>query len=112
MQLIKLNKKVTSTTDLLKDALFIYCYMNRISISDSELTTLSYFITYGFNQDTIDLVIKSKILKQSSLKNTLSKFRKYGFLIRVNKNDYLNEEFKFQQNSEIGLLLRITNEKY
>jgi hypothetical protein len=112
MQLLKINKSVDSTTDLFKEVLFIYCHMNKMKISDSELTTMAYFIAYGFKQETIDLILKSKILNPSSLKNTLSKFRKYNFLKRVNKNDFLNEEFKFLPNKEIGLLLRITNEKY
>lgn len=111
-QLLKISKGVESTTDLFKEAMFIYCHMNKMKISDSELTALAYFIAYGFKQETIDLILKSNILTQSSLKNTFSRFRKYKFLIRINKTDYLNEDFKLHPNKEIGLLLKITNEKY
>lgn len=112
MVLIKLNKGVRSSTDLLKAVLYIYCYMEGIRLSDSELTTISYIINFGMRNETMDLILKSGILNEGSLKNALSKLRKHGFLQRVNKNDVLNEKFKLKFEGEVALLLKIVNEEH
>lgn len=104
---IKLKKEVRNKADLIKSTLFIYCYVNNIRLSDSELTIMSYFILYGIKKETIDLIIKSKLSSEDSLKNILSKLRKYGFINRVNKTDYVNDKFKINADGTIAILLKI-----
>lgn len=106
--LIKLQKNIDNKADLIKSFLVIYCYMNDIKLSDNEKTILSYFILYGIKKETIELIIKSKLSNEDSLKNVMSKLRKHNFIKRVNKTDILNKEFDININGNmLALVLKI-----
>lgn len=110
ISVIKIEKIAATKVDLIKDVLFLYCYMKDIKLSDSVLKTLSFIVCYGLNQGTLDLVVRSKIVGKDTIKNVLSQLRKYNFIIRVNKTDYLSEEFKdLKADKAIGLILKINN---
>jgi hypothetical protein len=105
--LIKLSKKENNKSDLIKSFLYVYCYMNNISLSDTEFTILSYYILYGLKDETIELIFNSKITNESTFKNIMSKLRKNNFINRVNKTDFLNDKFKLTTDGTIAMLLKL-----
>lgn len=106
--LIKLQKTIENKAELVKSFLYVYCYMNDIKLSDSERTIMSYFILYGIKKETVELIIKSKLSNEDSLKNVMSKLRKHNFIKRVNKTDVINKEFDLNvSGNTIALVLKI-----
>lgn len=108
VSLIKLNKRVDNKIDVVKKFIVIYCEVNDISLSKTEVLVLAYFILYGISDKTMDLIFNSKITNGASFKNILSKLRKNGFIRKNNKGDVLNEEFKIEfEQSMVGLLIKV-----
>lgn len=106
--LIRLSKKAQSKTEMLKDVLFLYCFTKDIKLSDTILTSMALFIQYGLNDNTINMIINSKIVSPDSMKNVLSALRKNGFIKRVNKDDYIAEEFAALKAEKVmALILKI-----
>lgn len=101
--LIKIRRSFDVKTDLARAFLDMYCALHKIKLSEAERECLAYFCVYGVN---IKLVTDSKILAKSSINNTLTKFRKHGFIYKVNKEDVLNKDFKL--NSDLlGVVIRL-----
>ena len=112
MQLLKIKKKTGSKVEQAKVLIAVFCLLINIKLSDTELTVLAYFMVYKINRKTKDLILSSKILKtEDSLKNTMSKLRKFGMLVRNmdDKGYSLRKELDFQANTEIGVLIKIDN---
>ena len=109
--LLKISKKSTSKIDQAKTILSVLCLLSTISLSDTELTTLAYFIVYGLNDKTKNLILTARILKtEDSLRNAMTKFRKFG-LIRKNerKEDLLSDRINFPLTDTTGILIKIDN---
>jgi hypothetical protein len=109
--LIKIPKKSKSKIDQTKIILSILCLLSEIKLSDTELTTLSYFIVYGLTEKTKNLILTSKILKtEDSLRNAMTKFRKFG-LIKKNdrKEDLLTDGITFPPTDIVGILIKVDN---
>lgn len=109
--LLKVSKKCTSKVDQAKTVLSVLCLLSNISLSDTELTTLAYFIVYGLTEKTKQLIISSKILKtEDSLRNAMTKFRKFGLLKKnERKEDLLAEQINFPLTDTTGILIRVDN---
>lgn len=108
--LIKIEKKVQGKIEQAKLLILLFCKLSNIKLSDSELKVLAYFMVYKLNEQTEDLIIKSEILaNKDSLKNTMSKLRKVGLIVRKNKQDYINEVLDIQLQPVIGLFIKIDN---
>ena len=112
MNFLRIVKKTKSKIDQAKSILSIYCLLSEISLSNTELTVLSYFMIYGINDNTKKLILDSQLLKsEDSLKNTISKLKKVGLIKKaVYGKDYtLNENINFKPDSVMGLLIKIDN---
>lgn len=113
MQLIKIKKKTSNKVEQAKTLIAMFCLMSNIKLSETELTVLAYFMVYRINRKTKDLILHSGILKsEDSLKNTLSKLKKFGMLVReVDSKEYsLRKELDFILQPMIGMLIKIDNE--
>jgi len=109
--LLKLSKKSKTKIDQAKIILSVLCLLSDISLSDTELTTLSYFIVYGLTEKTKSLILSGKILKtEDSLRNAMTKFRKFG-LIKKNerKEDLLADQISFPLTDVFGILIKVDN---
>jgi hypothetical protein len=98
MQLVKIKKKTNSKVEQAKTMISIFCLLMNIKLSDTELTVLAYFMVYKINRKTKDLILNAGILKSDdSLKNTLSKLKKFGMLVRnIDSKEYsLRKELYF-----------------
>jgi hypothetical protein len=112
MQLVKVVKKTKSKIEQAKTLLKIFCLLSEIKLSESELTVLAYFLVYKITQETKDLIIKSEIFNEDSLKNAISKLSRVG-LIRKSagrrKEYIINETINIVPDNNVGMLIRIDN---
>lgn len=112
MQLVKIRKKTNSKVEQAKTMIGIFCLLTNIKLSDTELTVLAYFMVYKINRKTKDLILNAGILKSDdSLKNTLSKLKKFGMLVRnIDSKEYsLRKELDFNLSPTMGVLIKIDN---
>lgn len=112
MNFLRISKKTHSKIDQTKCVLSIFCFLSDISLSDTELTVLSYFIVYGINDTTKKLIIDSQILKsEDSLKNTISKLKKVGLIKKAlyGKDYEINESINIKPESVLAMLIKIDN---
>lgn len=112
MQLVKIKKKTNSKVEQAKVLIAIFCLLINIKLSDTELTVLAYFMVYRINRKTKDLILSSGILKtEDSLKNTMSKLKKFGMLVRdsESKEYTLRKDLDFQVNPIVGVIIKIDN---
>lgn len=112
MNVIRIIKKTKGKIDQAKVIINIFCMLNEISLSDTELTVIAYYLVYMDNKEVKDLILKGKILKsEDSLKNTISKLKRIGLLKKsqVNKDYEVHERLKFTLEPVIGFLIKIDN---
>lgn len=109
MNLFKFNKDCNNKIDQYSVLLDVYCYINNIKLTKTEVKALAYFIVYGLNKETVDLVIKSDILTHDSLKNSMSRFRKSGFIRKKNKDDVLEPEFDIKLDKTFAIFIKVDN---
>lgn len=112
MQLIKVEKKTNGKIEQAKVLLSVFCLLSEISLSDTELTVLAYFLVYKITDTTKELILKSEILKsEDSLKNTMSKLKKFGLIKKssVSKEYYITEKVNLQLDTVVGVLVKIDN---
>jgi hypothetical protein len=112
MQLVTIKKKTSSKVEQAKKVIAVFCLLMDVKLSDTELTVLAYFMVYKVNRKTKDLILNAGILKsEDSLKNTLSKLKKFGLLKRaIDSKEYsLNEKINIILNPVIGILIKIDN---
>jgi hypothetical protein len=112
MQLLKIKKKTVGKVEQAKILISLFCLLTNIKLSDTELTVLAYFMVYRITRKTKDLILNSGILKsEDSLKNTLSKLKKFGMLVRnIDSKEYsLRKDLNFTLDPVMGVLIKIDN---
>lgn len=112
MQLLKVKKRTSSKVDQAKVLISLFCLLLNVKLSETELTVLAYFMVYRINRKTKDLILSSGLLKsEDSLKNTLSKLKKFGMLVREpdSKEYSLRKDLNFGLDPVMGLLIKIDN---
>lgn len=110
-QIIKVVKKTNSKIEQAKTLLSVFCLLSDIRLSDTDLTVLSYFLVYGAKQETRDLIVKSSILNQDSLRNTVSRLNKFGLVKKslTSKEYELSEKINVQPDGKLGMFIQIDN---
>jgi len=112
MQVVTIKKKTNGKVEQAKKVIAIFCLLMEIKLSDTELTVLAYFMVYKINRKTKDLILSSGILKsEDSVKNTLSRLKKFGMLKRpIDSDEYvLNDKINIALNPVVGILIKIDN---
>lgn len=90
--------KTSSEFEMVKTVVKFIAVTKTLSLSDTEVFALAYFITKGFNKVTREELIDNKLLKtQNAVANLISKFRKYGIIIKTTKGEELSADFSFYQ---------------
>jgi hypothetical protein len=115
MQLLKLNKKTGSRVEQYRKVVSIYCLLNNIVLSNSELDIMSYYICYGINDSTKELILNSNIVKSVLvLKNINSSLKKSGLLTKDYKNKrdgmyYITNDLLFNNEPIVGIMIKLDN---
>jgi hypothetical protein len=106
----QINKKVRMNKwDIVKYQLITHCYLNRISISDSDLDCLTYLTIEG-DQELTNFCNKAHTKEifssTQSVRNCLTKAEKKDLIKKEGKNKkkiYINPDLKIQASGNILL---------
>lgn len=111
MQLVKIIKKTNNRIDQARVILSIFTFLSDMKLSDVDLLVLAYYMVYGINRETEDLIVKSQILKADSLANTKSKLKNFGLIKKhpMNRSYALSEKLSVKLDAEIALLIKVDN---
>src|SRR5690349_20944522 len=92
---VKIDDIVTSNSfDMTKLIVKIICLSKSLSLSNTELHALTYFVVNGYSKISRDNLITTKLLKnRNAVSNLVYAFRKYGLVVKTNKGEELNPEF-------------------
>lgn len=113
--LIRISKNFATKLDLTKFMLKMICMAREISLSDSQLTVLSYFIIYGINTKTKDLILNAKVCKNLNvIKGIMTKLKKNNFIYKddLNGKTYIAEDLRIPLNDTIGLYFKLSVDEH
>lgn len=111
VSLVKMQKAVGSKVELAKNIIRISLCFNDIKLSETEVTVLAYFMVYGVNQQSKNLLIKSAVCKNlPNIKTIMVKLKKLGLIYKddLNGKVYVAESLGFELTPTIGIYLKIT----
>lgn len=112
VSLVKMVKTVSSKIELAKTIINISLCFNDIKLSDTEVTILAYFMVYGINQQSKNLIVKSAICKSlANIKTIMVKLKKLELIYKddLNGKIYVNKNLGFELTSTVGIYLKIDN---
>ncbi len=117
MEALKLRIKTKSKIELAEKAITTYCYLKDIKINNTNITVLAYFAVYGFNRNTKEMILRSKILNNpTSIDNALSKLRSKGLVLKVDVGlktdtgrDDICENLRFEYKDSLGFIIKLEN---
>lgn len=108
--LVKVNKTHKTKMEMATQLVKIFCALKNVHLSETQTTVLVYFMLYGINNETKDLIINSKICKNRNVvKGNMVALRKAGFIYKDDLNDknYVAEELSFNLTSTVGLYIKL-----
>ena len=111
VSLVKMQKTVGSKVELAKNIIRISLCFNDIKLSETETTVLAYFMVYGVNQQSKNLLIKSEVCKNlPNIKTIMVKLKKLGLIYKddLNGKVYVAESLAFELTPTIGIYLKLT----
>lgn len=86
--------KVSNSFDMIKAALRLITLCKDISLSDTELYTLTYFVIHGLNTITKEDLITTRITKtKGGVYNILTKFRNIGIIKKELHKEVISPEY-------------------
>lgn len=110
VSLVKMVKAVSSKVELAKTIIKISICFNEIKLSEAELTVLAYFMVYGVNLATKNLIVKSGVCKNlANIKTMMVKLKKNGLIYKddLNGKVYINKNLGFELTPTVGIYLKI-----
>lgn len=109
---VKMQKQVSTKLDLAIAIINITMCFNNIHLSETETTLLAYFMVYGVNNQTKDLIVKSKVCKNiANVKTIMVKLKKLGVIYKddLNGKVYVTPTLAVKLTPTVGLYLKLTN---
>ena len=80
--------------DLTKLVVKIIAITKNLTLSETELHALTYFVMHGYSKMTREQLITTKILKnKNSVANLVHAFRKYGIVVKNNFGEEISADF-------------------
>lgn len=106
MKGIQINIKdfnVSDEFEMVKIVTNLLVITKKLSFSNTELFALTFFIVKGYNKVTKEELVSNKLLKtHNAVANLVSKFRKYGIIVKSIKGEELHSDFNFfQENLDV-----------
>lgn len=86
------NKTInfTSTYHYVKEIVDMYCAINKIELANQVKNTLIFFIIYGINKKTYDLIIEKKIAPSLAILNVYkTKLANNKIVTKQKKSEWL-----------------------
>lgn len=115
MKGFKIEKKTKTKMEQIRLVISILCTVNGIILSDTQLITLCYFVVYGLNKQTDDLIIRSGVVKNKKILNNIKTFLCNLQFLKRNDKEYrtytlnMNKDFSIDDN-DIRMLIKLDNQ--
>lgn len=112
VSIVKMVRSVSSKIELAKAIINISICFNNIKLSDTEVTVLAYFMVYGINQQSKNLIVKSSICKSlANIKTIMVKLKKLELIYKddLNGKVYITKSLNFELTPSVALYLKIDN---
>lgn len=85
---------IKNSFDLTKLVVKIIAITKNLTLSETELHALTYFVIHGYSKMTREQLITTKILKnKNSVANLVHAFRKYGIVVKNNLGEEIHNDF-------------------
>lgn len=85
---------IKNSFDLTKLVVKIVAITKNLTLSETELHALTYFVIHGYSKITREELITTKILKnKNSVANLVHAFRKYGIVVKNNFGEEISADF-------------------
>ena len=85
---------IKNSFDLTKLVVKIIAITKNLTLSETELHALTYFVMHGYSKMTREQLITTKILKnKNSVANLVHAFRKYGIVVKNNFGEEISADF-------------------
>lgn len=113
VSLMKMEKSTPTKVDLAKNILRISLCFNELKLSDTETTVMAYFMVYGVNQQSKNLLIKSTVCKNlQNIKTIMVKLKKLGLIYKddLNGKVYVAQSLSFELTNTIAIYLKIVTQ--
>lgn len=107
---IRLSAKTNSKIELVRKVVSAAINFWNIALSETELNVLSYFIVYGINNKSKDLIVKANICKNIANINTIMvKLKKLKLIYKddLNSKNYICKQLNFEITPKMVILLKI-----
>lgn len=86
--------KVPSEFDMVKVIVQFIAITKGLSLSDTEIYALTYFIINGLSKFSREQLVSNKLLKtDNATANLVSRFRKFGIVNKTNRGEELSADF-------------------
>lgn len=118
--LIRINKVVRTRLDTAKQIIKVFLVLKEdelkdlnITFSDNDITVLAYFILFGINRSTKELIINSKVCKTlNSVNVVMTKLKKASLIYKddLNGKRYVSKELAFPLNKTTGIYINLKTE--
>jgi len=110
--LVKMVKQVSTKIELAKTIVNISMCFNNIKLSDTEVSVLAYFMVYGINTQSKNLIVKSEICKNlANIKTIMVKLKKLELIYKddLNGKVYVDKNLSFELTPTVAFYLKIDN---
>lgn len=110
VSLVKMEKAVSTKIDMAKNIANIAVIFNNIKLSDTELTILAYFMVYGINTQSKNLIVKAEVCKNIGIvKIVMVKLKKLGLIYKDDFDGrvYVSKALKFELTPIVGIYLKL-----
>ena len=99
---IKIEDKSTNSFEMTRVIMKLVSVTKHLSLSDTEIFALTYFVINGYNKVTKEELVSNKLFKtKNSVSNTISKFRKYGIIVKTNYGEEVSKDYNIGNNDKI-----------
>ena len=100
--------KVSNSVELTKLIVRYILLSKNFYLSETEIHALTHFIVKGFSSKTREELISFKLLKSRNVEsNLISKFRKYGIIVKHNFGERLHSDFSFNVDGIDGVFIKV-----
>lgn len=108
--LLRMSKKTVSRLDHVETLLRIYTILADIPMSDTEITVYAYFVIYGAQPSTKELLFSSNVIRsEHTYKNIMYKFKKHELLKKHDKHLHyeIGLDFLKSMSDKIAIAVRL-----
>jgi hypothetical protein len=110
--LLKLEQHVATRLDLAEAIIKVMLCVNDIKLSPSKITMLAYFMIYGINASSKELIVKSRVCKNlANVKTMMVELKKLGLIYKdeFNGKVYIVNTLNFELTPTVGVYIKMEN---